>query len=85
MNIEIINQDKNLIELKIDNQTVAEILRVYLNKQGIEFAAWRKEHPTKPIIFRIESSGKTVKKAISDAISEIKKDLENIEKGLKKK
>ena len=85
MQIEIINQDKNLIELKIDNQTVAEILRIYLNKQGIEFAAWRKEHPTKPIIFRIESSGKTVRKAISDAVAEIKKDLENIEKGLKKK
>lgn len=85
MQIEIINQDKNLIELKIDNQTVAEILRIYLNKQGIEFAAWRKEHPTKPIIFRIESSGKTVRKAISDAVAEIKKDLENIEKCLKKK
>lgn len=84
MNIEIILQDKNLIELKLDNQTVAEILRVYLNQQGIEFAAWRKEHPTKPVIMRIESSDKTVKKAVSDAAMAIKKDLERLEKGLKK-
>ncbi len=85
MQIEIINQEKNLLEIKIDNQTIVEILRVYLNRQDIDFAAWRKEHPTKPIIFKIESSDKTVKKAISDAISDIRKDLENIEKSLKKK
>ena len=54
------------MELKIDNLTIAEILRVYLNNQGIKFAAWRKEHPDKPIIFRVESSGKTVKKAINE-------------------
>ncbi len=75
MNIEILEQDKNNLELKIDNITIAEILRVYLNKQGIEFAAWRREHPTKPIIFKIKSSDKTVKKEISDAITSIKKDL----------
>lgn len=84
MQIEIISQEKNEIELKIDNITIAEILRVYLNEQNIEFAAWRKEHPTKPIIFKIKSSDKTVKKAVSDAISSIKKDLEKIASVLKK-
>jgi len=69
----------------MNNLTIAEILRVYLNEQGIEFAAWRREHPTKPLLFRIQSSGKTVKKAVSEAVSAIKKDLEDIEKGLKKK
>ena len=84
MQIEILQQDKNNLELKVDNSTVAEILRVYLNKQGIEFAAWRKEHPTKPIIFKIQSKNKTVKKEISDAVAAIKKDLESITKILKK-
>lgn len=74
MNIEIIKQEKELLELKIDNITIAEILRVYLNEQGIKFAAWRREHPTKPIIFRIEAAGSTVKKAVSDAVSAINKD-----------
>jgi DNA-directed RNA polymerase subunit L len=85
MNVEISKREKDLVEIKIDNQTVAEVLRVYLNEQGVEFAAWRKEHPSKPIIFRIQSSGKTVKKAVSDAIEEIKKDCDSILKSLKKK
>ena len=85
MELEIVSQDRNMIELKLDNPTVAEIFRVYLNEQGIEFAAWKKEHPTKPVIFRIQSSGKTVKKAISDASATIKKDLEKISALLKKK
>lgn len=84
MNIEILKQDKNSVELKIDNLTVAEILRVYLNKEGIEFAAWRREHPSKPVVFRIESSGKTVKKAVSDAVEAIKKDCSKILSVLKK-
>lgn len=85
MNIEILKQDKNEIELKIDNSTIAEIIRVYLYSQGIEFAAWKKEHPTKPIIMKIQSSSKAVKKVISDATAAIKKDLEKISAAVKKK
>ena len=85
MEIEIINQSKDEVEVQVNSVTVAEVLRVYLNEQGIEFAAWRREHPSKPVIFKIKSSGKTVKKAVSDAVSAIEKDLESIEKELKKK
>jgi DNA-directed RNA polymerase subunit L len=84
MNIEILKQEKNSVELKIDNLTIAEILRVYLNKEGIEFAAWRREHPSKPVIFKIDSSGKTVKKAVSEAIEAIKKDCNKVIGALKK-
>ena len=84
MNIEILKQDKNEIDLKVDNVTVAEILRVYLNKQGVEFAAWRKEHPAKPAIMKIQSSGKTVKKEVSEAVNAIKKDLSKITSLVKK-
>ncbi len=85
MNIEILKHDKNDIELKIDNPTIAEIMRVYLYNQGIEFAAWKKEHPTKPLIMKIQSSGKTVKKTISDAVAAVKKDLDKISAAIKKK
>ena len=85
MEVEIIKEGKNDIELKVGNLTIAEILRVYLNEQGIEFAAWRREHPSKPVIFKIKSSGKTVKKAISDAVVAIKKDCNSLIAGLKKK
>ena len=78
MEIEILKQDKNEIELKVDNPTVAEILRVYLNENGVEFAAWKREHPTKPVIMKIVSSGKTVKKEVSESVENIKKDLNKI-------
>ena len=84
MEVQIISQSANECELRVDNLTVAEVLRVYLNEQGIKFAAWRRDHLTKPVIFRIESSGKTVKKAISEAVNAISKDLDNLVKGLGK-
>ena len=77
-------EDKNDLEVKVDNLTVAELLRVYLNEQGIDFAAWRREHPSKPALFKIKSAGKTVKKAVADAVAEIEKDIDGIRKGLKK-
>jgi DNA-directed RNA polymerase subunit L len=80
MNVEIISEENDLLELRVDNLTVAEILRVYLNENGIKFAAWRRDHLTKPVIFRIESSGKSVKKAITEAISSINKDLSVLSK-----
>ena len=87
MNVEIVKQEKNEVDLKVDNQTVVEILRVYLNDrvEGVKFAAWRIEHPSKPILFKIQTSGKTVKKAVSDAIVAINKDCDAIVKSLKKK
>ena len=84
MQIEISKQGKNEVELKIDNVTVAEILRVYLNKNGIDFAAWRREHPSKPITMLIKSSGKNVTKEVADAIDAIKKDLSKISNLVKK-
>ena len=84
MNIEIVKREKDIIELKVDNITVAEILRVYLNEQGVKFAAWRREHYSKPILFRIQTSGKTVKKAVSDAVVAINRDCDSIIKGLGK-
>ena len=84
MEVEVIKSEKEELEVKVDSVTVAEILRVYLNEQGVKFAAWRKEHPTKPIVFKIQTSGKTSKKAISEAISAIKKDTVKISSILKK-
>ena len=84
MEVEVLKQEKNEMEVKVDSVTVAEILRVYLNQGGAEFAAWRKKHLTEPAILRIESSGKTVKKEISDAVSAIKKDLGKIVSLVKK-
>ena len=84
MEVEVIKSEKEELEVKVNNLTIAEILRVYLNKQGVKFVAWRKKHPTKPIIFKLQTSGKTAKRAISEAISVIKKDVAKISTSLKK-
>ena len=81
--MEILNQDKESIEVQLDNLTLTEILRVYLNKDSdVKFAAWKREHPTKNPILAVK--GKNPKKAIKDAVVAIVKDLDKIEKDFSK-
>lgn len=85
MEIEIINQDKNEMEFKLDNLTLAELLRVYLNRDSsVEIAVWKREHPSEKPTFKLKTKGKTAKKAISDSISEITKELDSVEKDFEK-
>jgi DNA-directed RNA polymerase subunit L len=73
--VTVLKNEKNELEIELDDLTIAEILRVYLHKDSaVEFAAWRREHPTKPIILRIETKGKTAKKALEDAATLIEKE-----------
>lgn len=82
MEIEIVKEEKGDLEFKTNDITLVEILRVYLNKEGVDFAAWRREHPDRPVIMKIQS--KDVKKDIANAIKTIKKDLDEISKSVKK-
>lgn len=85
MEVEVLESSKNEIKAKVENITLAEILRVYLNKDsGVSFVAWKREHPTEKPILLIKTKGKTAKKAIDDAVSEIGKDLDKIEESFKK-
>lgn len=85
MEINVLKNDKNELEAEIGSLTIAEILRVYLNKDSaVEFAAWKREHYTKMPILKIITKGKTAKKAIDDAISAITKDLDKFESDFKK-
>lgn len=82
MNLEIVNAEKSDMELKIDNLTIAEIVRVYLNEQDVDLAVWRREHPFKPLTMKIQSSN--VKKSVSDSIKAIKSDLDSLSSAIKK-
>ncbi len=85
MELEILESSKNEIKAKIENITLAEILRVYLNKDsGVSFVAWKREHPTEKPILLVKTKGKTAKKAVDDAVEEITKDLDKIEEQFKK-
>lgn len=71
------NSDKEEIEVEFENLTIAEILRVYLNKDSsVTFAAWRRLHPTDRPVLKVKTKGKTAKKAINDAVSAVTKDLD---------
>lgn len=81
MEIDVLKSSKDEIEMQIGNLTLTELLRVYLNKDSsVTFAAWKREHPTEKAILSVKVKGKTVKKAINDAITAITKDLDKIEK-----
>lgn len=76
MEIQILKDEKNEIEFKIDNQTIAELVRVYLNEDdSVKLGAWRKEHYSRPLIMKVRTDGKSAKKALQDAIAKAQKDL----------
>jgi len=85
MELKILKNEKEELEVEIESLTIAEILRVYLNKDSsVTFAAWKREHITKHPILLVKTKGKVAKKAIDDAVSAITKDLEKVETDFKK-
>lgn len=85
MEINVLKSSKDEIEIQIENLTIAELLRVYLNKDpAVTFAVWKREHPFERPIVNIKTKGKTAKKAVNDAVAAITKDLEKIEKDFKR-
>ena len=87
MEVNILKDSKEELEVELSDLTIAEILRVYLNKDSsVTFVAWKREHPTKNPILRVQTKGKSAKKVVNDAVSTITKDLDNVAsdfKGLK--
>ena len=74
MKITYLKDEKNDIEIELDNATVAEIVRNYLMQdENVEMAAWKREHPTKNPMLTIKTEGKTAKKALLDAIEKVQK------------
>ena len=85
MEINILKSTKDEIEVQIDSLTIAEILRVYLNKDSsVTFAAWKRKHPSESPILAVKTKGKTAKKAINDAVVLLTTDLDKIEADFKK-
>ena len=77
MEIKVLKSSKDEIEAELDNLTLAEILRVYLNKDsGVSLAIWKRKHSSENPILLINTKGKTAKKALDDAVSLVTKDLD---------
>ena len=76
MEVKILKDTKNELEVNIDNQTIAEVVRVYLNQDSsVKLGVWKKEHYSKPLTLKVTSEGKSAKKALQDAIAKAQKDL----------
>jgi DNA-directed RNA polymerase subunit L len=82
MEVKIINEEKNKLDIELGSLTIAEILRVYLNKEGAKLAAWKRDHPTKNPILHIEADNpkKLLKKAIATLEKEIDKTVDEFKK-----
>jgi len=76
MEIKILKEDKNSLDVEIDNLTIVELLRIYLNKEGVKLAAWKREHPSKNPILHIEAS--SPKKLLKKVIGNIQRELDGI-------
>ena len=85
MEIKILKDDKNELEVQIDNQTIAELVRVYLNRDSsVKLGAWKKEHYSKPLVLKVVTEGKGARKALQDAINKARKDLKKYSEEFKK-
>ncbi len=84
MEIKIINDSKDELEVEIDNITLVELLKVYLNQDSnVDIAVWKQEHHTKNPILLVKTKGKTPRKAIADAITKVIKQLDKVENDFK--
>jgi DNA-directed RNA polymerase subunit L len=85
MEIKVLNSSKDEIQVELESLTIAEILRVYLNKDSsVSLAVWRRKHPTVNPVLTVNTKGKTAKKAIDDAVKAVTKDLDKINDDFKK-
>ena len=82
MNIKILKDEKKELDVQVDSLTLVELLRVYLNKEGADAAAWKREHPTKSPVLHIEADNP--KKLLQKAIASVQKELDNLLEEAKK-
>ena len=82
MEIKILKDEKNELDIEINSLTIAEVLRVYLNKQGAKLAVWKRDHPTKNPVLHIE--GDNPKKLLKNTIATLEKEIDAMVNEFKK-
>ena len=82
MEIKILKDEKNILDIELSSLTIAEVLRVYLNKEGAKLAAWKRDHPTKNPVLHIESDNP--KKLLKSAITTLEKEIDKTAEEFKK-
>ena len=79
MEIKFLKDTKNEVEVQLQDLTLAEILRVYLNEEPeVVFVAWKREHMTEKPILKIKTKDKDVRMVVKSTIELITKDLDDV-------
>ncbi|MEM1536003.1 MAG: RpoL/Rpb11 RNA polymerase subunit family protein [Candidatus Pacearchaeota archaeon] len=85
MEVKILKQDKNLLEIELDNLTIAEFLRNELwQDKATELAVWKRDHPSKNPVLILKTNGKSAKKVLEDTIERLRERNDNLLKEFKK-
>ena len=82
MEIKIVSEEKGSLDVEISNLTIAEILRVYANKEGAKLAAWKKAHQSSNPVLHIEADNP--KKLLKNAIKALEKEIDQTAAEFKK-
>jgi DNA-directed RNA polymerase subunit L len=82
MEVKILKDEKTEMDVEVSSLTIAEVLRVYLNKEGAKLAAWRRGHPTENPVLHIE--GDNPKKLLKKAIATLEKEIDSVVADFKK-
>jgi DNA-directed RNA polymerase subunit L len=82
MEIKVLKDEKNELDIEIPSLTIAEVLRVYLNKEGAKLAAWKKAHQTSNPVLHIEADNP--KKLLKNAIKTLEKEIDTTVADFKK-
>lgn len=84
MELKFLKTEKNAVEVEFPDLTMAEILRVYLNKDSsVTFAAWKREHMTVNPVLKVETKDKDAKAALTEAAKAIIADVDAVSKDFK--
>ncbi|MCK4996763.1 hypothetical protein KAS08_00530 [Candidatus Pacearchaeota archaeon] len=82
MEIKILKDEKDCLDIELNNLTIAEVLRSYLVKEDVKLAAWKRDNPYANPILHIEASDP--KKALKAAIVALEKEVDSVVEDFKK-
>ena len=89
MIVQVRKNEKNHLEVELDNLTIAELVRNELwADSSVTISAWKKDHPIKNPVLVIKTSGKAAQKALIECLERIEKSnkklLDEAKKAIKK-
>ncbi len=89
MIVNVLKNEKNHLEMELNNLTMAELVRNELWEDScVTVAAWKKEHPTKNPVLVLRTDGKSAQKALTECLERVekknKKLIDEAKKALKK-